>query len=237
MKNQKQILIYGLLLLSLSSCQGQSEKRNILREAKLAHNGFDFTPHLENFSSNEDTDTTNQINIELSYHPDSLNHYGKGRGFMFHKKGIKYWFDFAQKQYKEIGLSGKNYGYAKASKTFRGKDRKLLIDFDKWVFFIDKQYLEKGVQDGELDYNDPNRGKLLADNYVLKENVGEYEIILLEQLAGEKSWYMIDKIRIKTGEYNRCLRWQDKNGNWHEGEEHLEMNFNEEKRKQYAKMK
>jgi hypothetical protein len=227
----KKIILILTTIFVLPSCKAQSSKREI------AYNGFDFTNEILGFSSNEATDSTNMINFELYYMDSTKIFLGHARGFMIHKKGIKYWFNYAQKEYKEIGeYSNKNYGYSNASEKLEGKDRYLLNDFDKWMFFVDKQYLKKVAGTGEWDANDPNLGKPLPPEYYEKENI-EIEELLLEQKAGEKVWYIIDKKKFKTDEYGNRVKWQDAYGLWHDGDKYWDEELKHTKIKQYAIMK
>jgi hypothetical protein len=201
-------ILHFIFFVFFVSCQAQEKKQipTLKLNFKVVYNGFNFTNFINNFSSNEYSDSTNTIDFELDYHPDSLNKYGKSKGFMIHKKGIKYWFNYAQKKYKEIVFS-KNYGYSNAAKMLKGKDRNLLINFDKWMFFIDAKYLTKGINDGERDANDPNLGKPFPDNYVLDETK-DYEILLLEQKAGQKTWNEIDRKKINIYKMSEEGQWE-----------------------------
>ncbi|NBB32042.1 hypothetical protein [Cellulophaga sp. BC115SP] len=221
MKKSQIILLISLL--GLFACQGQNKENNKKQvieyrvatenSYELAYHGFNFTPFLSDFTSNDDTDSTNVINIELPYKEDSLNHFGQGRGFMIHKKGIKYWFNYAQTKYRRIGkYDNINYGYSSASKMLMGKDSVLLKDFNKWIFFIDRKYLRAIPGTGEWDAGSPEAlaNKPLPEEYYPKLN-SKIEILLLEQKAGENVWHIIDRATFDTDEYGGYKPYIDKN--------------------------
>lgn len=223
MKRNNLFLSVLMFVITLS-CNAQNKSYSV------AYKGFDFVKVLESVSSNEKSDSTNIINFQV-YFVKSKPFLGTGRGFMIHKKGIKYWYNYAQEHYKSIGkYDGINYGYEKSAKMLIGKDSILLKDFNKWMFFTDKKYLKQTPGTGEWDAGSPEAlaNKPLPVEYYEKENT-KIEILLLEQKAGEHIWHIIDKATFETDEYGGYKSYIDKNRVMHNPEVDWTSSFKRQK--------
>lgn len=97
-------------------------------------------------------------------------------------------------------------------------------NYNKWVFFIDKEYLEpklESAEGGEFTF------------YYPKKN-SEITVVLFEQKAGSQKWIAIDSITYKTDSDGNEVETSDKKGSYYLSSE-WESNFIEEKVKESNK--
>jgi len=84
-----------------------------------------------------------------------------------------------------------------------------MIDFDKWIFFVDKKYLIKSISDGTIENYDSTSTNQEEIDYEPDEQKG-YEVYLLEQKAGEKIWRIIDKKNTAVSGIDSVEKWKDR---------------------------
>lgn len=168
-----------IFLLASFSCCGQKKSQ------------FDFISDnsIERFNS----DTLGLLSFRGNY---PKNQYGNTYGYMVHANGGSWWYKEAKRRSPKDIL---NCEFRFAKKLFT-VERDSLSNYDKCVFFIDKKYLEIITEyHGET-------GKPMINAYT-KENV-PLEVILYQQLVGEKEWKEIERQKFKNdNEYNKSS-WQ-----------------------------
>ena len=170
----KNFAIISFLLASFSCC-GQEKSQ------------FDFISDnsIERFTS----DTFGLLSFR-GYYPK--NQVGNTFGYMLHGNGGSWWYKEAKRRSpKDI----QNCEFRFAKKLFT-VERDSLNNYDKWVFFIDKKYLEI------IKEHHGESGEPMMNAYT-KENI-PLEVILYQQLVGEKEWKEIERKKFKDeNEYNK----------------------------------
>jgi len=133
------------------------------------------------------------------YFPD--NKFGNTFGYIVHKNGGKWWFKNSKKRFpKDIGSKGKYLSHFKAAARLMKEDRDSMKNFNKWVFFIDKKYLDIHTEvDGET-------GKKSLSAYTKERQ--PLEVILFHQMAGNKTWYEIDRKKFSTDNEYEKSSWR-----------------------------
>jgi hypothetical protein len=134
------------------------------------------------------------------------NTFGRGTGFMIYKRGAMQWVSIANKKFPLISkIDGINYGYEVAAKRLLKEDKILLNDFNCWVFFVEREYLEKAYESDES-------GKSVAFFSERKNSL--ISVSLYQRLEGEKDWLEIDKYKYLTDKYGASPRYDKWKMNW-----------------------
>jgi hypothetical protein len=203
-KNKSIIVLISFLL--VASC-GQNPKASIETQ-KLPSN---FLNSARNISAN----SKGIVHLETSYRVKN-NNVRNADIYLIHKNGGNWWIKQANKKFPD------NY-YAEGfyATSLVEKDSSWSDSYNKWAFFIDKEYLEPKLESAE-------GGEFTS--YYPKKN-SEITVVLFEQKSGDKEWMAIDSITYKTDNHGNELETNDKKGSYYLFSE-WENNFIEEKVKE-----
>lgn len=205
-KNTLIVFFVGIL----TSC-GQNPKASI-ENKKLSNN---FLNSAGNISAN----TKGVIHLDAEYSIMN-NELGNTDIYLIHKKGGEWWIEQAKNKYPKMVYPHDWYiddVYEKAEGNFYN-------NYNKWVFFIDKKYLEAKLESAE-------GGEFTS--YYPKKN-SEIVVILFEQKAGNSEWVAIDSISYKTDKDGNEIKTSDDKGSYYLSSE-WQSNFIKEKVKESNK--
>ena len=197
-------------LVIVTGCNGQNDKKvtgsDSIKKQPVKKEYIKYPKNYKlEISSSGQTDTTYILGFSYrrinNSFPINFN-----SGFMIHKNGTKWWFNHAQKKYKEI-VFGKNYGYSNTPINLMTKDSILLKDFDKWIFIVDKKYIQEypPIADGD------NPDTWDYPNYDIKENT-EFKAKLYKQKNNTDYWVKIEERTFKSGpngEVKEYYKWKN----------------------------
>ncbi len=178
----KKVLVFLIIVIINLSCEKAKAQVNFIDE--IDKNQFQVM----------DVNSLGIVGARDWYNPDptlggaQTNIYGEFSLSMIHKDGGQEW---VMSQLTKPALPcPSRYNNKCGSNNVRiaihrllVEDKVKLIEFSKWVFFIDKQYLEpftEGTDEG------------MVTTYGTKEN-SSFEVILYQQLSGETVWTEVER--------------------------------------------
>jgi len=186
MEKTKIILLVFFTGILVSCAQGAKEisklSENIMKSAR-------------NISAN----SKGVIHLETSYRVKN-NNVGNADIFLIHKNGGNWWIKQANKKFPD------NY-YAEGfyATSLVEKDSSWSDNYNKWAFFIDKEYLEPKLESAE-------GGEFTS--YYPKKN-SEIIVVLFEQKTGHQKWMAIDSITYKTDSEGNEIKISDETGGYY----------------------
>jgi len=204
----KRKIIYTLCLLAIGF--------TYCSQKNIRYTSIDFSKYVWNIHA----DTLGRLEGEIT-----LEHYGNEFGnalmYMVHKNGGNWWYQEAKKNFPDCYA---NY----LIRDREIKDTSLLKDYDKWVFFVDKKYLEGESSYGDYSPVDENGHPYIPSKEEVKKNKEKLdyyekvnstiEVILYEQKAGSRQWAEIDRKKFKTNDIGNIIHQIDpktgKKENW-----------------------
>jgi hypothetical protein len=208
MRKIKNIIIIFFLGV-LTSC-GQSSKANT-ENKKLPNN---FLKTAGNISAN----AKGVIHLDSEYSVKN-NKTGNADIYLIHKNGGDWWIEQAKKNFPKSIVSRNRY-----AKRIITQDSNVLNDYNKWAFFIDKEYLEPKLESAE--------GGEFTSHYPRKNS--EIKVVLFEQKPGDTEWVAIDGITYNTDSDGNEVETSDKKGSYYLSSE-WKTNFIKEKVKESNK--
>lgn len=126
------------------------------------------------------------------------NELGNADIYLIHKNGCDWWISQAKSKFPKMAYPQDWF----IDDLYREKDFSFYSNYNKWVFFIDKKYLEPKLESAE-------GGEFTS--YYPKKN-SEIVVILFEQKVGNSEWVAIDRITYKTDSDGNEIKTNDKNG-------------------------
>lgn len=168
--------------------------------------------HFEKHIVDISADTMGEIESKI-YYTKKGNKAGNAFVYLIHKNGGQWWIEDAKKRFPNLDAPlNRRAAYARwnAVERLLKEDSLLLKDFNKWAFFIDKQYLHPLPPDGDdwIQVNEKGDYYLPSEAEIQKMQMEQLdydtkpntiiEVVLYEQKAGSNVWTAIDKKKFKT---------------------------------------
>ena len=175
------------LLLFLFGCSNQESKAQ-------TYSSVDFLNYVGT-SQNAYPNNSGMIKIGSVYNEDG-NTFGNATIYLIHKDGGINWVKETFVRFPKATY-GSQPPYT-AGKRLLNEDKADQIEFAKWAFVIDKQYMESKMvtydQDGGDNFDaDGNLiDQVTVEEWLVKENT-PIEVVLYEQLAGETQWRELER--------------------------------------------
>lgn len=178
MKKVKFLILVFIIGIITSCAQNANSKngKNFIEREELPNN---FLNSVGNISANK----KGVIHMEMEYLIKN-NDIGNAEIYMIHKNGGKWWINQAKKFFPKKAYPHDWF----IDSIFKNQDSIQLTDYNKWVFFIDKKYLERRLESAE--------GGEFTSHYPKKN--AEIDIVLYEQKSGTSIWTAIDAFTYKT---------------------------------------
>ena len=209
MKKSK-LLVIVFVIGMITSCAQSTKSKKEQNSIQLTELPDNFLNSAGNISAN----TQGVIHLETEYLIKN-NEIGNAEIFMIHKNGGSWWINQAKKKFPK-----KIYPHDWfVDSLFENLDSIQLKDYNKWVFFIDKKYLEERLESAE--------GGEFTSHYPSKSS--KIVIVLYEQKSGTSNWEAIDSFTFNTDGEGNEITTKDEKGNYHGYSSKWESNFIEDK--------
>jgi len=138
-------------------------------------------------------DTLGRISFQTNCRGEN---YSEINGYMIHKNGGSWWYKEAKRRFPNNVM---NCEY-KLAKKLLSEDKDSLKNYNKWVFFVDKKFLEPVVQvHGETGVEETA--------YYIKETI-PFEEILYQRLVGKIMWVEIGRKKFDSYSQYRKSTWR-----------------------------